>query len=135
MPVDFGFDLACVSDLDEGLRTVSGARLLAEACVRRITTPRGMVLDDPDFGVDVRDYLGAGVTSLELARMRAEVQAELGKDERIVQATVTSADFDARLRKVTLVIALDAVDDAGAEVALRLVVEVSQVTVNLLSVE
>jgi phage baseplate assembly protein W len=129
MAVDYGYDVGCLDDFTEECRPVTGRRLLAEALVRRLTTPRGMVIDDPDYGTDVREYLKDGLTPRELARMRAEILAELRKDERVV-VTIASLDFVSSTGSLTIGLVVEATEEA-----LRLVLSVSSVTVALLSVE
>ena len=61
---DIGTDLYCISDLDPAGRTVSGPEALAQAIARRLQTPRGALAaigDDPDYGLDLRDYVGDDV--------------------------------------------------------------------------
>lgn len=130
MAANYGFDLSCVDGLTAELRTVSGKRLLAEALVRRLITPRGMLLDDPNYGTDVREYIGHELTKGALARMKAEIQAELLKDERVIAVTVTRADFLEANRKLVLELAVEAGEDA-----FPLVVSISDVNVNLLTPE
>lgn len=93
-PEGFGVDLACADDLDPMMSNVSGLRLLAEAVYRRLSTPRGMVLDAPDYGFDVRSLLHKGMTAAERAAIPGLVRAEVLKDERIERA-------EAELRDVT----------------------------------
>lgn len=131
MAVDFGFDLSCVDDLEEECRATSDPwTILAQALVRRWSTPRGMLLDDPDYGTDLAEYVNEDVDELALVRIRAEVRAEALKDERVVDCTITESTFDRESRRLTLAMSIEA-----AEGSLTLRVAVSDVSVSLLSVE
>lgn len=90
MAADFGSDLAATDDLDANAREVEGDELVAQAIYRRLTTPRGQLLDDPDYGLDIRSFLQASMTAADLALIGGRIRAELAKDETIddVQATV-----------------------------------------------
>lgn len=88
---DFGTDLSLVDDLEPTMREVSGTELLGQALFRRLTTPRGMLLDDPDYGTDVREFVSWGALPTKFAAIPALVRAELLKDERIEAATVSTA--------------------------------------------
>ena len=84
---DLGQDLSCIEDLDESMSEVSGLRCLAEALARRITTPRGRLIDDPNYGIDVADWLEDDLTDAELGQVAAQIDGEIGKDERVVSSS------------------------------------------------
>lgn len=87
----YGTDLSCVSDLAEDLAEVDpfSTRAIGEAALRRLTTARGTLPDDPDYGLDVRSYANRGVALQELRDLAGLTQAELLKDDRLVDAAVT----------------------------------------------
>lgn len=64
---DYGTDLSCVVDLDAGLAEVTGNTLLAQALARRLITPRGGLLDDPNYGYDLTQFLNADIGPTDLA--------------------------------------------------------------------
>ena len=116
-------------DLDPTFALCAGRAQLAQAIGRRITTRRGTLAwigDDPDYGVDVRDYLGSDADAQTASRIAAMVEAEVLRDERVraCQATATVADG-------TLTLSLRLADADGP---FRLVLAVSAVTVDLLKV-
>jgi len=88
--IDFGVDLICATDLDPGFRELAAddPRLVAEACLRRLQTPRGGLIDDPDYGYDVREILRTPMTRDQLAAVPARIRAELAKDDRILSLDV-----------------------------------------------
>jgi phage baseplate assembly protein W len=131
MAIDYGSDLSCLDDFDEEVRATSDPRtLIAQALIRRWMTPRGMLLDDPDYGTDLAEFMHDEVDELSLARMRAEARAEALKDERVVDCTITAT----RYTLATGTVEFDFLVEC-AETSLRLVVAVTDVSVSLLSVE
>lgn len=126
---DLGTDLYCISDLDPAGRTVSGPEALAQALARRLQTPRGALAaigDDPDYGTDLRDYVGEDVGAGAEAQIEAAVRAECLKDERVRDVEVTASITDR-----TLTVGVRIASTAGS---LRFVLAVSAVTVDLLKV-
>lgn len=86
---EIGLTLSCVEDLDARCSLVTGRRAIAEAVVRRWTTPRGRLGYDPDYGFDVRQYLNDDVDARTLALIRSGMVAEAKKDERVLDVDVT----------------------------------------------
>ena len=131
MALDFGSDFSCVDDFEEEMRVISDpALLIGQALVRRWQTPRGMLIDDEDYGTDLTEYLNEDVDQLALARMRAETRSEALKDERVSACNVISSRFDRETN--TIILELEVV---VSSLAIRLKVAVSELTVELLSVE
>lgn len=83
VPEGFGTDLAGTDDLTETMREVSGNTTLVQAIYRRLTTPRGALLDDPDYGLDLRTLLSRGMTPEDLAGLPDVIAAEIRKEQRI----------------------------------------------------
>lgn len=124
---DFGISLSCVSDFTPDFAVVTGRRLLAEAAVRRITTPRGQLIDDPNYGIDVRDFVLDGLTPIQMRRIPGLIDAELQKDARINASTTTIQSFANGV--MVLGVTLDPGDGPFS-----LVISVTQLTVDLLTV-
>jgi len=95
--VNYGHDLAMSADLIDidamGAET-DGRTVLAQALVRRITTPRGGLIDDSNYGYDVRAFLNDDLDAHALAQMGAAIDGEFRKDERVLtsQTRVTLSD-------------------------------------------
>jgi phage baseplate assembly protein W len=85
----FGTDLWGVSDMDPAGAEVTGDLLVGQAIARRLSTPRGALIDDPNYGYDLTAWLNADVGPQDLGQIQANTQAECLKDQRIVSATVT----------------------------------------------
>ncbi len=90
-PFGYGTDLSCVDDLTETMSMVDQGTTqgIAEALVRRLTTPRGGLPDDADYGRDIRSMVNRGATTLELRALAAVIHAEATKDDRIDTLRVT----------------------------------------------
>lgn len=92
-PLGYGTDLSCVRDLTEDLVEVNplSTRAISEAIVRRLITPRGALIDDQDYGFDVRPYCNRAVTADSLRALKGYARAEALKDDRVADANVTLA--------------------------------------------
>lgn len=125
MAGDLGYDLSCVSDIDPTGRSVSARRTLAEAIVRRLTTPRGRLIDDANYGFDLTQFLNDDVSPVDLAELKAAAESECLKDERVIAADV-SLQLTGNVLVVTIL-----VQDANGP--FPLVAAVSAITATLLS--
>ncbi len=121
----FGRDLFCTTDLDPGMLEVDGLTCLGQALFRRITTPRGQVIDDPNYGFDVTQFLNDDLAQSDLARIAAGVDAEFLKDERVYRSSTTVT-----LLLNTLTVSCLVTPTQGP--AFALVVSANQVTAQLL---
>jgi len=126
---DYGTDLSCTNDIDPMMHVVSGSDMMAQVCVRRLFCRKGMLLSDPLYGIDVRDFLNTKITSTDLTRIQALCRAELMRDERIFSAKV-----EASYSQDTKTLALS-ITGTGATGPFALVLSVAsgQVTVQVLS--
>jgi hypothetical protein len=90
-PLGYGLDLSCVSDVTPELAEVDPFSPvgIAEAVIRRLTTPRGGLVDDPDYGLDLRGYCNRGTTLDELRDLAGQCRSEVTKDDRIEEALFT----------------------------------------------
>ena len=93
--MSYGRDIACGLDVDWA-REVEGAELVRLALLRRFTTRKGQLIDDPEYGRDVRSFFGEGVTEQELAIAPALLAAEARKDDRVADVEVTLAEVTAQ---------------------------------------
>lgn len=126
---DLGSDVFAVTDLDPGFRLVSGRLAHAQAIARRLATPRGdleRIGDDPDYGSDLRQFVGDDVGPRVVFEVASLVEREALKDERTLSATATVTFAGG-----ALMVALRITDAAGP---FSLVLAVSDVTVSVLKV-
>jgi hypothetical protein len=83
LPTDLGRDIGCTTGLRTG-RFVTKGRLVGEAAYRRLTTPRGMLRDDLDYGLDLTEMIGSANPRATAAALPGQIKSELLKDQRIV---------------------------------------------------
>lgn len=126
MTVDFGTDLSCTDDLDETMKEISGQDVLAQAIYRRLTTPRGQLIDDPDYGIDVRSFLSRGVDAGKLREIEGTIRQEVLKDERVANVTA-KATIDYKTYSITVSLIVTTGDGP-----FRLVFSITADTVELL---
>lgn len=124
-PSPLGQCWSCVSDITSPGYYVSGNRAVAEAIARRLQTPRGGLIDDPDYGFDLTAYVNADISPADIALIQSNVDAECLKDERVAAAVSTVTLLATGV--LTVVIQLTA--GSGP---FTLVLAVSDVTVSLL---
>ena len=124
--VDYGTDLSVTDDIAIDFHLSSGRQALAEACARRLITRLGTLRRHPMYGYDVRDEIDNDISTADLARISANVQTQLMRDNRITQcscATVLTSTG-------TLILSITLTDGAGP---FPLVLSVSDVTVAIVS--
>lgn len=108
-----GEDISGVRSIDRALTVASGRRALAEAILRRLTTPRGGLVGSPAYGYDALDTIGASVPAgVVEQRVLEQVLAE----EEVEDARCSVA-FDARLGSMTILVE---VTEAGGPFELTL---------------
>lgn len=122
---DLGVDISCVDDLSPNMLEVTGRLLLAQAIARRYMTPRGRLIDDPNYGFDLTQYVNDDLSQADIARIQAGAQAEAEKDERVESANVTINLSTAGIMIVTVVL----VDSQGP---FTLVLSVNSVSIQVL---
>lgn len=124
--VNYGTDLSGVTDIDPTMREVSGNRLLAEACARRLVTARGTLFDDLTYGYDISQFINDDFDLSTIGQLQSGIQGELLKDQRVLAVTAT-VTYTAGILIVT-------VNLTGALGPFTLVLSVSSVTATILLV-
>lgn len=124
---NYGSDMSLLMDLDPMGTVVTGRLLLAQALIRRWTTPRGRLLDDPNYGYAVTDELNDDLGPADINEIAANMDAEAIKDERVISSstTVQFNAVDGNLITNTIV------TDGGGP--FKLVLSITDVTVTILS--
>jgi hypothetical protein len=90
-PLGYGHDLSCLSDLTSDMAEVDGRILLGQALARRLQTPRGGLIDDPDYGYDITGEIGDDMDARKIAKIATRIDAECLKDPRVFSSdTVTT---------------------------------------------
>ncbi len=64
------------------------AQSVAQDAYHRLSTRKGSLLDDPDFGFDLVSLLSAPLTQEQLTALPLQIQNELAKDDRVDDVTV-----------------------------------------------
>jgi hypothetical protein len=77
-------------DFTEDFAEVSGRTVLIQSQLRRIASPRGTLIDDPDYGSDVTRYCNDDIDPRDVGSIAAEMDAEFVKDERVKSSTTTA---------------------------------------------
>lgn len=79
-------DLACMDDIDETGRTVSGTDLIMQDVFHRLTTD--VLINDDDFGIDIRRKIASGgYTRDNIANIQPLIDAVIQRDEEISEST------------------------------------------------
>jgi hypothetical protein len=75
----YGADLVCISDVDANLAETDPATTatLAQDAFHRITTPREGLPDDPDYGIDVAEFLSQPTDDTTLLMQSGLIRLEL----------------------------------------------------------
>ena len=101
-------DLRGIFDVDLGATEVDEHTAFRQSLCRRLITPRGRLISNPEYGTDIRAYVKASLTELELRQIEVLARLELEKDARVVAARVRATFLDGKL---SLYIAIDATED------------------------
>lgn len=95
---DFGADVSCWDDIDPLAVDLlpDDTNVVAQDAYHRLITPKGSLLDDPDWGIDILDFIHQPASAAYLASLPGIVRSELAKDDRIdsVEVTVTLQPSD-----------------------------------------
>lgn len=129
MATDFGTDIDCGPDgLSPTFDLVSGRQALVQAVLHRYQTQRGSLVDDRNYGLDVRAWVGKRADSVQRLAWQGQLEAEARKDERILgaQARLT---FDTTTGFLRFTLAVET-----TEGPFTLTVAVTELTVDLLAV-
>ena len=124
---DFGTCWSCVTDLTMPAVMVSGNRVVAEAIVRRLQTPLGGLIDDPNYGYLIANEINDDLSPADVSRIQSGVEEECLKDERVVAADVTVTLTGAGTLVVNILV-------STATGPFSLVLGISDVTVAILQV-
>jgi hypothetical protein len=103
---DLGTDVALTDDLDSVWGVVNGKTNLAMAIYRRLTTTRGALFYDPDYGFSLTDLVNAELSAADISASRGAIIAECKKDERVESANVTLT-FNQAMKALDIVVQLD----------------------------
>lgn len=92
-PLGYGVDLVCVDDLTPQMRETNpnSVESISQDLYHRMTTFRGGVGDDDDYGIDIVGMLHVGATAKVLRGVAGQIANELRKEDRVTDIAVTVA--------------------------------------------
>ena len=132
---EFGTDIDVISELPTGFTLAGGIQNLANALLRRLSTPERFLADnfgdDPDYGWDCRRLLNRALTDAELRGELRKAEGQALLDDRVQSVTARYAITGAAPQQ-TVTLELDVVT---AEGPFRLMVLVDEVSPALLAVD
>jgi hypothetical protein len=110
----YGVDLWCIDDLTEDMAEVDpfSVEAISQALIRRLTTPRGSLPDDDNYGFDLRGYCNRGVTLTDLQSLTQQIAGEVRKDDRVSDATVIVA-YSTTARSISVSLTITPTDPLG----------------------
>lgn len=88
---DYGLDMSCTDEI-RTTRLVNGTRLVAEACYRRLITPRGSLIggeEESSYGLDLSSLVGSTDVDAVAAALPGRISLELHKDDRVGDVSTT----------------------------------------------
>ncbi len=123
---DFGTDIAGYGYISPVWGLASGLINLANAQLRRLTTPAGTLDDHPSYGYDVRDLLVGDFSPTDLDAARSAIESQCEDDERVQSCKATLT-----MSQDLLLISLD---ELTADGPFALVLAVGSVSAAILSI-
>ena len=120
-PPDFGTDVSTFPDLDDAFAPLTGIAVLAQSIARS--------LEDARYGVDLRQWLNESLEAADVYHLQQTIEAQCLADERLQGVSVSVAQPSL----YELRIAIDV--EPSQHGPFRLVLKVTAVTVELLSIE
>jgi phage baseplate assembly protein W len=99
---DYGTDLDFADDLDSLGRNVEGFELLGQALWRRLRTPQGQLIDDPDYGLDIAGMLSQPIAQAEQLTLPSRIRGEVLKDPRVESVAVTLTELGIGIWRIKL---------------------------------
>jgi hypothetical protein len=136
MATGYGVDSWATDSVFTG-RLARGVTLVAQACYRRLITPRGTLrggTEVENYGHDVAAIVGQGNPARVAAMLPSMIRGELLKDDRVadVASTVTYVQDTAGRATFTIVVSAQTYDEAGD---FELTLSVDGVTAKLVGLE
>jgi phage baseplate assembly protein W len=127
-PNPYGYDMNVVADATPDMADVGGLTVLVNALARRLATPRGGLIDDPNYGYSLEQHINSEIRSAaSIARIAANIDAEFQKDPRVYASNTQATFFGTVLTTVstirpsagpsfTLVLSVGALNTAGVQI-------------------
>lgn len=129
----YGQDVWCLDSMVTG-RVARGVNVVAQACYRRLVTPRGTLrggADEQNYGLDLAGLVGSLSTGDLVAQLPSRIRGELLKDDRVADVTAEVTATQEGGGRTSLVIRI-LVTLADEDDEFTLTLGVNDVTVELL---
>lgn len=81
--------LDCLTNILPSSAMVSGRTAHGQAIGRRLQTPRGVLVDDPNYGFYLAGYLNDDLSTSDIGKIQSGIEAECLKDARTLTAAAT----------------------------------------------
>ena len=104
MGMDLGLDIDATNGYDESiakltsdgqdLTSVSGVNNLKQSIALRLLTRRGTLLNHPNYGTDLMNYIGENITNETLQLLKVEIKRTVSTDERVSSVDINKAYLD-----------------------------------------
>ena len=120
-PPDIGTDVSTFPDLDDAFAPLTGIAVLAQSIARS--------LEDARYGVDLRQWLNESLEAADVYHLQQTIEAQCLADERLQGVSVSVAQPSLYELRVAIVV------EPSLQGPFRLVLKVTSVTVEVLSVE
>ena len=88
---------------DLNFTPATGISVYFQSLMCRLTTPHGSVMGCPNDCLDVRDFVGAGMSQTDVQRAQAQLNAQVDRDERTLTSN-TRATYDTVTKSLTIAI-------------------------------
>lgn len=124
-----GVDVDTAFGLPRRWNLCTGSKNVGNAIARRLSTPRGSLPSDLDYGYDVRALLNSGLTRAGMSQAKGAITAQVEKEERVLSVADIAFVFDTTTPAPTLKIGMNVDTDTGP---FALVLAVSQVSIDVL---
>lgn len=86
---NFGTTWGGIQDVTSPALMVTGNTSIAQMIIKRFTTPRGRLMSDPNFGLDLTQYVSKTMSAAQLSSLAKQCNAEAAKDERVSSASIS----------------------------------------------
>jgi len=120
----YGEDINCLFQISDWRRTFKG-ELLKQLAFRCITTPRGSYFGDPEYGIDVQEFLHSRLTPAE---MSSRVVAEIRKLPMVENCKCNATQPQPLQVFLDIVIKPLDLGDAGFEITLQAIIDPTGIT-------
>lgn len=114
--------------IGKSVKKISGFDNLARQIIRRLSTPRGSLFYDPDYGMDIKLFLNTNLNPSKLMKLEMDIKNECESDPRVDEAEV-SIKYNPSTLSLEIEISLVTIDGS-----FTLILNVSSLNIELLNI-